>query len=993
MIKNRLLLNVIFYGLMVTSIYAEVTLDGTMGTFGNVKGPNYEINQGYGITKDTNLFHSFGKFNVDTNETANFKVSSSIQNIISRITGGERSWIDGNIKSTISDTSSLSNANLYLLNPSGILFGPNASLDMGGSFHVTTADYLRMGENDRFYVNDESPILTSEPPSAFGFLGNNPEKITFQGNGKVSDSSPRGLTAKDGKTVSVVAGDVDFNGTYYYDVINSENKALGNLAAPQGRINIASVASSGEVVSTDSGLDVSSFRKLGNVTMSDYSLLKVSGEGSGTICIRGENFYMKESSSVEADTTGAKSGGVVDIQVSKFNMDSSNIFSDSQATGNGGDIKINATDETNISNFSYIYANASGSGSKDSQGGKVYIESPKISIKDSSKIYTETYGKSKGGSVTLKAPQISVYDSEIFAGTEDEGDAGSVNLFGSIIGIDNNSIISSDTYYGKGKGGDVTISGSDDKYAESIDVSNSSSIYSGAIKGEFANASSGGKVRLKSKNINFSTSGKIGSESEGGGRGGDVSIEASESITFSGTGSSVYTNANSEASYAGNAGDIFIKAPKVNFKEKGGATASTKGPGNAGFIQVDADELSLDTQSAVTSKSDSKTAGGNAGKIDIKANKGITIKNGASVSTATEGGGNAGMISLAADNLKMESEAAISSSSNSKGTGGNAGQIAIKTDKDIELQTRALISTATEGTGNAGMISLEADNLKMQTQAAISSSSNSKGAGGNAGKIEIKLKNNLSMQDKGTAVTTSSYGQGNAGNITLSSNNLTLEKDAAISSESKSSTAGGAAGWITVNSKNEVRISSGGSITTEAINTSSSKERNDRFNGKITVNTKSLLYLVNSKITTSVKSGDGNGGDIEIDPQFVIMDHSKIIANAYEGNGGNIHIVSDQFIQDIYSIVDASSEFGLDGNIKIEAPDVDLSSALVILPSNFMDATQWVKTPCSARSAENISKFVFTSRDGMPTPYDDLKVGHESYTEDCSCKKKKEGEK
>ena len=120
-------------GLIATAHAAtSITSDGTLGTTVTPSGNVYDI--GGGTIKGTNQFHSFGQFSVGAGDVANFTGPAGIQNIIGRVTGGTASQIDGTI------SSSIAGANLFLLNPAGIMFGPNASLAIDGSFHATTAD-------------------------------------------------------------------------------------------------------------------------------------------------------------------------------------------------------------------------------------------------------------------------------------------------------------------------------------------------------------------------------------------------------------------------------------------------------------------------------------------------------------------------------------------------------------------------------------------------------------------------------------------------------------------------------------------------------------------------------------------------------------------------------------------------------------------------------------------------------------------------------------
>ncbi len=126
------------------TVYAEVVLDGSLGPIGSLEGPNFSIDAELGQQVGSNLFHSFEKFNINFNEFASFSGPETIQNVISRVTGGEGSYIDGGLYS------SMPNADMYFINPAGIMFGPNAWLDVQGSFHASTADYLRLGKDGRF---------------------------------------------------------------------------------------------------------------------------------------------------------------------------------------------------------------------------------------------------------------------------------------------------------------------------------------------------------------------------------------------------------------------------------------------------------------------------------------------------------------------------------------------------------------------------------------------------------------------------------------------------------------------------------------------------------------------------------------------------------------------------------------------------------------------------------------------------------------------------
>ena len=189
-------LSLVFFLCLGTSsvAVAGISTDGSLGAKGPLAGPNYQIPDTLGQTRGKNLFHSFGSFNINTNESATFTGPSSIQNVISRVTGGSPSSIDGILSCTIPG------ANLYMMNPSGVMFGPNASLDVKGSFHVTTADYLKFSDGGIFYADlAKSSVLSVADPQAFGFLSANPAAISV-------DRSV--LTVPDGQTLSIVLPEV-----------------------------------------------------------------------------------------------------------------------------------------------------------------------------------------------------------------------------------------------------------------------------------------------------------------------------------------------------------------------------------------------------------------------------------------------------------------------------------------------------------------------------------------------------------------------------------------------------------------------------------------------------------------------------------------------------------------------------------------------------------------------------------------------------------------
>jgi filamentous hemagglutinin family protein len=187
-----------------SQVSAEITLDGTMGPAGPLAGPNFTISDTLGTTRG-----------------ATFTGPAGLDNVISRVTGGTPSSIDGLFRSTVPG------ADVYFINPAGVIFGQNASLDVQGAFHTTTADELRFADGNVFSAsNPLATVLTAAaPPAAFGFLGANPANIA------VNDST---LAVPVGETLSMVGGNVIAGGRYLHRKREYRHRFLAGLVGQLG---------------------------------------------------------------------------------------------------------------------------------------------------------------------------------------------------------------------------------------------------------------------------------------------------------------------------------------------------------------------------------------------------------------------------------------------------------------------------------------------------------------------------------------------------------------------------------------------------------------------------------------------------------------------------------------------------------------------------------------------------------------------------------------
>ncbi len=868
--------------------WAGVTLDGTMGAAGPVTGPDYIIPDTVGQTRGANLFHSFGQFSLTSNESATFTGPSSIQNVISRVTGGGVSSIDGRLCSQIP------NANFYLINPSGIVFGPNAQLDVSGSFHASTADYLRLADGGRFDARDPgASILTVAPPGAFGFLAHSPAPIEVQGSS---------LAVPSGKGVSLVGGNVTMTGS---------RPGVSTLAAPSGRIDIVSVASAGEAKFTPDGVDVGSFAAFGAVAMTNTALLNVSGDPGGSIVIRGGRLTIDNSgadfsqtalySALNAASTGATDhpGTAIDIQLTgDMVMHGAEISASSFGTGRGGNVRVDSDTLTLIGQAptavepfgrsATIVARAFAEG----KGGDISLAMRELNLRDGAAVTTEVLGAGDGGDINVTARSLNVsgtnYGAAIATTTNATGNAGSltvsadaITLRGGMGGLTGLTTQVTSNSGASANAGELSIS------TNRLDVLDGAQINSGI----FGGSGVGGHVQITSDKIFLSGRNPAGFPSG--------IFSTVDGIPTTGVG-----------------GNVDIKVGELQMAD-GAEIAASAGltQGGAGNISIAANDISLQSGAIITSQTFGTRSAGNT---IIEANR-ISLTGPSSAGQFT------GIFALAGVN------------------GGDAGAIDIRTG-ELELRDGAQIDSSTSGPGAGGAIDIRADRVVVaghddtnERRSSIGASTRvfsifSAFATGRGGDVNITA-GSVELRDRGL-ITVESDSKGSGGNLRITADNVSLSAGSSISA---TSSATGAAGGINV------------AADTLTLRDSDISTRADQADGgNLTIAARALLHLYNSSITSSVSGGLGNGGNISIDPNFVVLRSSRIAADAFGGNGGNVSIVAGQFVASPDSTVTASSMLGLEGNVVIRAPSEDISGEIERLPENVIDASSLFKSGCAA---------------------------------------------
>jgi filamentous hemagglutinin family protein len=893
------------FALIVTGTaigHAGVVLDGTLGRSGPLTGPNYMINADLGKQVGGNLFHSFSSFNITRTESAVFRGPGAVENIISRVTGGSSSTIDGLLKSEIQG------ANLYFLNPAGIMFGPNAKLDVSGSFHATTADYLKLGGSGIVYADTiNTSVLTSAPPSAYGFL----DRTSY---GKISNYGF--LEVPEGKAVSFVGGDITI-----------EN---GNILAPRGTVNVISTASAGEAVSGAAGYSVDSFAKMGTVNVVETRPSE-------------ERPVRLDRPIGNIDVSGA-SGGNIFIRAGGFVLDGGYLYADTLADGNGMGIDMRLTDRISLVNGSVITSRSYGVGA----AGGISITTPLFTMEGGSGVVSRAISSGKAGDIILATDTLDIKDSRIDASTLGAGQGGQitvpaaekVNIAGYFTDAAGNYTFSAGLSSGTGGAGDA---GAISVTTPLMTMDNFGLISAAAYEGS---SGKGGDIALNVGTLSLKNGAFINLQAEGSGNGGSLIINAAESINLAGyvetagnlyrsgffantlgagNGSSLsvktpvlvmddYATIASYAESSGNAGNMDIKVDTLDLNRGALITTATYGEGRGGNIAIDAAKSVLLSGDWTTLSSDVYSSGqGGSIRVNTPA---MTLESSAKIEAYTNDTGNGGNILLNVDTFEAKNGAQIKATSGSSGNGGN---LILKASESVLITgpgTR--LNYDSSGSGSTGSISITSPSVLINDGAVISNDKGN-GSSGKAGDIAITAER--LVLDTNAGISNSAQGEtGDGGNIIINVGRLFLTNGGYISS---SGFWGGRSGVIMANASESI-FSSGFSSGLKCYNGGSDP------GGEIVIKTLSLTLEDGASIAASTDSS-GAGGMIILDVGSLILTGGAGISsgNLFDaaGNGGDITVkASDSVrISSLFSGISANtSSEGSGGNIHVSTPSLIL---------------------------------------------------------------------
>ena len=967
-----------------TATLAEIVLQGrTQSSTGAIT-----ITETSGVTAGTNLFHSFSVFNIfaSIGESVTFTGPNSIENVIARVsgdrvsafTGLRSSFIDGPLRSNIAG------ANFFLINSHGITFGPNAQVHVDGSFYASTADSLEFDNGEAlFAVPQAGEVLSSAAPAAFGFLNPSPAKISVQGvqlrPAIPAAGLPATLTVAVGGRFKLVGGDIEIkDGAFFTPPGGTAPTSF--LIAPSSSIELVSGASAGRVA-LDSSADSASFESLGTVSLRDTSI--VDGHEvhvrSGELII--DNSLISPGIRAFLGVPGpAASGGGVNV----------NVDNDTVIVGNGLLFGQASLPPAGIFTFS-----------SPGVGGDVPtidVQTGSLAMTGPTSIRSVRLGPGGAGGISVRSGDLSLRDGATIS---------SVNSF-------------------TGAGTDITVEAGD----VSLRGDGGRSVTGLIAQSNDARATPGGgfqadagHITLKARSLEIRDGAQINSDSSAFGRSGDIDIEVDGPVVLDRDGATRGGNIAAQSVIAGDAGRISLRADSLALRNGFQISTTVAGYADAGQISIDVNEdiaLSGDNTGIFSVSQDLRESDldafantlrvasfdtfltffpetnvedflrvrlndpaqvGSGGAIVLTA-RDVVMGADTRIDTSTIGAADAGNVLARLRNLTVLDGAQLRSRSGliERSTGrtavgpGSGGTIAVNASGDIRVSgtssisgTASQISTSTLGSGSGGDITLLAQDIRIDNGGIVSAASAGESAAqGDGGTIAVNARGDVTLAGTGSGISTSTRTAGDGGDIDLRARDLVMTDGSSISAESSGT---GLAGDIAVNTQRQILLTSSSITTAAAV----------ADGGNIVLNTSRLLDVRDSRITTSVASGFGQGGNISIDPDFVLLQNSSIIANAFGGPGGNINIVAGAFVAGPDSTVDASSAQNIDGNIDIDAPDTDVSSSLVALPESFIDASALLRGECDAvRAGARGNSLVVSGRGGVSPNPDGYLASHTS---------------
>jgi len=696
-----------------------------------------------GAQRGQNLFHSFQEFNVSADRGAYFfNPDASIQNILGRVIGNSISTILGTL-----GTFGQGSPSLFLINPNGIVFGENASLNVQGAFTATTASGVDFVEGGVFSaINPEAPsTLLTVNPSAFLFNAIVPPAQIINrstASSTVLGGSTFGLQVPNGAVLTLLGGDVILEG--------------GLIGVLDGRVEIGAVADAGSVaIDSNDHLQFPSELQRGNVTLTQESLLVSSHlDAGGEIVITADNIQILGSQLIggifpDLSTEGSRAGdltldatgtiqiaqnsriennvgfgasgdaGSLNIQANHIILDNGIISSSVDGIGEGGDIEIRA-DFLTITNGGQLSALISGSG----DSGNILIEvEDEISIDGADPVYGFPSG---------------IFSSTLPSGV---GSGGNIDILAGSLSVTNGGQLSA-LNSGLGNGGNILIDVLDEVSIDGADPIN------GSVSGilsiiELSGLGNGGNIEINAgERLRISNGGVLNASAFGEGDGGNIVINAFDSVILTGLNSGFSSAINTTTASQGSGGNIEVNTDYLNISDDAVLTARAISDGDGGNIIVDVTRLDLLSGGSFRAQTISN---GRSGKITINADEQIFIS----------GRGMSGIPSNLTVQFTPDSV---------------AGEIELNTGTLHLDEQGEIIAVAPSGNGGNLTLNIQ-DLLLMRRGSQISVTAGTLEQNGNGGNLTVNVPFIIAIREENSDISADAFA-GTGGNVTITARGI-----------------------------------------------------------------------------------------------------------------------------------------------------------------------------------------------------------------------------
>lgn len=955
--------------------WAAALTDGSTGAVQSLSG-HFTVPQSLGTVRGANLFHSFTRFGVAAGESATFSTTDSgLRHVITRVTGGQASVIDGGLRL---DAAAGSRPAFWFINPAGVVVGAGAQVDVPGSLHLSTAPQLQMADGTVWDTRGGASTLSVAAPERFGFLSAPAAALRWQGSN---------LMLQPGSTLQLAAGDVALDQAILSMPGGRVHvQAQGSLTLTDGaRIEASPVPGTSEpALAVDAGRLLLDGR-LAPVGLSTFTDTAVAAGGGGlSVRVTGAAELLGYSEITSSHAAATAAGPLV-LRAGSLRVDAdgglASVAAWSLGSGGGGEVQVTVDGAVELLAGGQIGSFALGSGRAGAvrlQAGRVTLDDRLLGLGTGLRAQGGT-GAGANAAIELSTPGLLEVrnGAMVWSSTASADAPGALRVQAGSVRLDGGGATSQigSLTTGPAPSADVRL-----VVAERLQVAPGGQISSGSLGTGAAGAlqvqAAAVELQGRSGTVTGILSASLGPEA---GRAGDVTVQAQDlavldsarisaaSVSRRGAAGNVTVDtrraqfdggglATGIESFgyglAGGAGRVQVTATEsLTLRNGASIVAGARGSGRAGEIEVSTGTLLIDGRDArqtYTGIGGDALGDGTGAAVTVKARQ-IDLREGGQISSGTFSDADAGSVTVSAEVLRVDGggNAAVSSGiSTDSGGAGRAGRIDI-TATEMVVANEGLVSSSAIGSGPGGPIRVQAQTLTLERSAGIFTVAADRG---DAGRIDVQVAGALRLIDGGLIVANTG-GSGAAGRVDIRAGTLTMsgEDDAGQRSRVSSralSPSTGQPGSLTIDVTGLADLQPGallsianeatvqgtapvqptlvlraGSLRLEGADITAAATRNAAA-GAITLDTAGRLRLVGSTVRTS--SLDGDGGPITLRAGGTVLLRDSRITTSVEGtrngNGGSISLACPALVLQSGAVqANTAAPLARGGQVRVDA--------------------------------------------------------------------------